>query len=140
MAEVKNVVSTEENVKTIKKLRTERIVTISVLSILVLGIIAALTFKSIVGVWWVEVQTNSTTEGAYIYFSGDGTYKTFMYGVDDWAEEGTYETKGTSISGYIIFKPESGNQYARKYNIRGSRLKIFDTDDTFITFLRNKSN
>ena len=140
MAEDKKVVNIEDKEKALKKMRMERIITISVLAILVLGIISALVFKSIVGTWWVEVQDDSTTTGAYIYFGGDKTYKTFMYGVDQWSETGTYEIKGTSVNGYIVFNPENGQEYIRRYNIRGTRLKIFNPDDTYISFLRNQSN
>ncbi len=139
MAEDKKVISAEEKTKAIRKMKIEKIVTVSILALLILGIISALIFKSIVGTWWVEVQTDSTTSGAYIYFGGDKTYKTFMYGVDEWSENGTYDIKGTSINGYIIFKPENGQEYIRKYNIRGTRLKIFNTDETYISFLRNRT-
>ncbi|MFA5340948.1 MAG: hypothetical protein WC332_04135 [Clostridia bacterium] len=139
MAEDKKVISAEEKTKAIRKMKIEKIVTVSILALLILGIISALIFKSIVGTWWVEVQTDSTTSGAYIYFGGDKTYKTFMYGVDEWSENGTYDVKGTSINGYIIFKPENGQEYIRKYNIRGTRLKIFNTDETYISFLRNRT-
>ncbi len=139
MAEEKKIISVEEKAKAIRKMKIEKIVTVSVLALLILGIVSALIFKSIVGTWWVEVQTDSTTTGAYIYFGGDKTYKTFMYGVEEWSETGTYELKGTSINGYIIFRPEKGQEYIRKYNIRGTRLKIFKTEDTYISFLRNRT-
>lgn len=140
MAEEKKIISAEEKAKAIRKMKIEKIITVSILALLILGIVSALIFKSIVGTWWVEVQTDSTTSGAYIYFGGDNTYKTFMYGVDEWSETGTYELKGTSVNGYIVFNPERGQQYIRKYNIRGTRLKIFNTDDTFISFLHNRTD
>ena len=103
--------------KTLRKLKIERILTISILVLIVIGVISGLVFKSIVGTWWAEVQPDTTTDGAYIYFASDKTYETFMYGVDQWAEKGTYKLRGTSVSGHIIFTPERGNQYIRKYNI-----------------------
>ncbi|HNZ40334.1 MAG TPA: hypothetical protein PKJ65_00435 [Clostridia bacterium] len=140
MTEDRRNISAEEKAKAIRKAKIEKIVTISILVLLVLGIVSALIFKSIVGTWWVEIQTDSTTRGAYIYFGGDKTYETFMYGVDEWAEKGTYELKGTSVNGYIIFNPENGRQYIRQYNIRGTRLKIFNPDDSFVSFLRNRTD
>jgi len=121
-------------------MKIEKVVTVSILVLLILGIVSALIFKSIVGTWWAEIQADSTTTGAYIYFGGDKTYKTFMYGVEEWSETGTYELKGTSVNGYIIFNPERGQQYIRRYNIRGTRLKIFKPDDTAISFLRNRTD
>ena len=54
MAVDKKVISAEEKAKAIRKLKIERIITISVLTVLILGIISALIFKPIVGTWWVE--------------------------------------------------------------------------------------
>lgn len=140
MAEEKKVISAEEKAKAIRKIKIERIITISVLAVLILGIISALIFKPIVGTWWVEIQTDSTTPGAYIYFGGDKTYKTFVYGVENWAETGTYKLRGTSINGYIIFTTDRGQEYSRRYNIRGTRLKVFKPDNTYISFLRNRTD
>ncbi|HOD92773.1 MAG TPA: hypothetical protein PLT91_04820 [Clostridia bacterium] len=140
MAEDKRIISAEEKAKAIRKMKIEKVVTVSILVLLILGIVSALIFKSIVGTWWAEIQADSTTTGAYIYFGGDKTYKTFMYGVEEWSETGTYELKGTSVNGYIIFNPERGQQYIRRYNIRGTRLKIFKPDDTAISFLRNRTD
>ena len=140
MAEDKRIISAEEKAKAIRKMKIEKVVTVSILVLLILGIVSALIFKSIVGTWWAEIQADSTTTGAYIYFGGDKTYKTFMYGVEEWSETGTYELKGTSVNGYTIFHPERGQQYIRRYNIRGTRLKVFKPDDTAISFLRNRTD